>query len=361
MLKVLHFVTGGFSGATQVAVDLCLAAHQSGQIDTLLVLRRKRNTDAARVQALIDQGLDVRVVPGWSHLATIFAVYRLARQYQPDVLVAHGFSDHLWGRFAGLWAQVPHMVHVEHNSRERYSAWRLAQARWLARRTDAIVGVSEGVRDALIAHGFPPQKCLAIPNGIELARFHQADQIDWSDRKAAIIMASRFARQKDQGTLVRALQLLKQEGLQPSLSFAGLGKSRLIQKIQQQVKEAELQSQVHFMGQVQELHQTLMQHQIFVLSTHYEGMPLALAEAMAAGCACIATDVVGVRGVIDHERNGLLVPEHDADALALALSRLIQNPALAKQLGAAARHKALTSFSLAQMHQRYASLFLSLS
>ena len=51
-LRVLHFVTGGFSGATQVAVDLCLAAREDPGIQTLLVLRRKRNTSAARGRVL---------------------------------------------------------------------------------------------------------------------------------------------------------------------------------------------------------------------------------------------------------------------------------------------------------------------
>jgi glycosyltransferase involved in cell wall biosynthesis len=359
-LKVLHFVTGGFSGATQVAIDLCLAAQRSGSMQVLLVLRRKRNTDTARVQALIDQGLDVRVVPGWSHLATIFALYRLARQYCPDILVAHGFSEHLWGRYAGLLAKVPHLVHVEHNSRERYSWWRLQQAKWLAQRTAAIVGVSEGVRDALIQRGFPKNRCIAIPNGIDIRRFQATDQILWADRTASIIMASRFARQKDQGTLVEALRLLKQDGLQPSLAFAGLGKTQLIQNIHRQVQAAGLQSQVKFLGQVHGLHRLLMQSQIFVLSTHYEGMPLALVEAMAAGCACIATDVIGVRGVIEDGVNGLLVPENNPQAMASALSRLIQNPELTQRLGEKAQKKAYLVYSMNIMYGRYDSLFHSL-
>ena len=359
-LKVLHFVTGGFSGATQVAIDLCLAAQRSGSMQVLLVLRRKRNTDTARVQALIDQGLDVRVVPGWSHLATIFALYRLARQYFPDILVAHGFSEHLWGRYAGLLAKVPHLVHVEHNSRERYSWWRLQQAKWLAQRTAAIVGVSEGVRDALIQRGFPASRCIAIPNGIELNRFEAADQIPWADRTASIIMASRFARQKDQGTLIKALQLLQHEGMCPTLSFAGLGKARLILKIQRQVQTAGLQDQVKFLGHVHDLHKILMQHQIFVLSTHYEGMPLALIEAMACGCACIGSNVIGVREVIEHGKTGLLVPPGNEKALADAILQLLQQPDLAEMMGKAACASVKENFDITLMYARYESLMRSI-
>ena len=356
----MHFVTGGFSGATQVAVDLCLAARGSDAMQAMLVLRRKRNTDADRVAALRAQGLQVWVVPGWSHLATIVALRNLAVQQRPDVLVAHGFSEHLWGRYAGLWAGVAQLIHVEHNSRERYTRWRLAQARWLARRSAALVGVSEGVRERLIELGFPAQRCRAIPNGIDLARFPAAQLQPMAQRLPAVVMASRFARQKDQATLIDALALLAHKGLRPPLYFAGLGKKNLLRQAQAQVRAHGLESQVHFLGQVADLPQRLMRSPLFVLSTHYEGMPLALVEAMAAGCACVASDVVGVRGVIEPGQTGELVPEADPAALAAVLERLLTHPDEAARLGRAARQAAETRFDRHLMHARYAQLLLGL-
>jgi glycosyltransferase involved in cell wall biosynthesis len=85
-------------------------------------------------------------------------------------------------------------------------------------------------------------------------------------------------------------------------------------------------------------------------------MPLALVEAMAAGCACIASDVIGVRGVIEDGVTGLLVPESDATALADAIARLLHDPALAARLGAAARERALAEHGLALMRERYEAL-----
>ncbi|NMM78776.1 glycosyl transferase [Acidovorax sp. SRB_14] len=356
----MHFVTGGFSGATQVAVDLCLAARGSDAMEAMLVLRRKRNTDAARVEALRAQGLRVGVVPGWSHAATIVALRNLAVQHRPDVLVAHGFSEHLWGRYAGLWAGVPQLVQVEHNSRERYTRWRLAQSRWLARRSAALVGVSDGVRDRLIELGFPAERCLAIPNGVDLERFPAAELLPMAERLPALVMASRFARQKDQATLIDAVALLAQKGLRPPLYFAGLGKKALLQQAQARVRAHGLESQVHFWGQVSDLPQRLMRSPLFVLSTHYEGMPLALVEAMAAGCACVASDVVGVRGVIEPGQTGELVPEADAAALAAVLERLLTHPAEAARLGLAARQAAEARFDRHLMHARYAQLLLGL-
>ena len=68
------------------------------------MLRRKRRTPPARIAELEQAGVPLRVVAGWSHAATIAAFVKVCREFRPDVLVAHGFSEHLWGRYAALLA-----------------------------------------------------------------------------------------------------------------------------------------------------------------------------------------------------------------------------------------------------------------
>lgn len=354
--RVLHFVTGGFSGATQVAVDLVRAHAASGRFQPLLVLRRKRTTSPERVAALRAEGIDVRIVPGWAHLATVWQLAALCRSWRPDVLVAHGFSEHLWGRYAGLLAGVPHLVHVEHNARERYSAWRLRQALWLSGRTDAIVGCSEGVRRSLLARGFPAATTEAISNGIRLEPFAGADARPWSEREPAIVMSARFARQKDHATLLRAVALLRMRGLTPPVRLAGGGKAGARRQAEQLASQLGLQDQVEFLGHCSSVPDLLMRHRICVLSTHYEGMPLALIEGMAAGCAVVGSDVVGVQDVVEPGRNGLLAAEGDAPALADALERLLTRPAEAERLAQAARRDALRLYGLPTMTARYEAL-----
>ena len=358
--RVVHFVTGGFSGATQVAVDLCLAANAGQAMSVKLVLRKKRSTAALKIKALQDQGIDVEVVPGWSHLATILALKRICEEWQPDVLVAHGFSEHIWGRMAGLWAKVPSLVHVEHNSRERYTAWRLKLSQWLANKTDALVGVSEGVKSRLLELGFPKEKCMAISNGVDWSKFESVPRLEWDKRLPQVIMASRFAKQKDQATLIQAMRILKAQQVQTKLSLAGLGKTRLLQQSQKVSAELGLTEQIEFLGHVANMPELLAKHQIFVLSTHYEGMPLALIEAMASGCACIGTDVVGVREVIEHGVTGLLVPENNAQAIADAIAMLLNNPEKAENLGTAARAAVQQHFTLQVMNDNYTRLLLQL-
>lgn len=99
---------------------------------------------------------------------------------------------------------------------------------------------------------------------------------------------------------------------------------------------------------------------IYVLPSHAEGLPMGLLEAMAAGCAVVATDVGGIPDVVQDGANGLLVPPGDSRALALAIARLVADPALAARLGRAARAtvegRFTVSASLERLEQVYRSL-----
>lgn len=361
-LRVLHFVTGGFSGgATQVAIALVNAAQASSTMTPLLALRRKSHSPKERIAQLQRDGVPLVLVAGWSHIATIWHLARVCRQFRPDILVAHGFSEHLWGRYAGLLAKVPYLVQVEHNTRERYTRWRLMQSRWLAKHTVRIVGCSEGVEQALLAQGLPAARILAILNGIALAPFAGASAVDFSSREPALVMVARLSKQKDHATLIHALALLRARGLTPVLHLAGGGKSAHRKPLEQLVNALGLQDQVRFLGVIRNVPALLMQSQIAVLSTHYEGMPLALIEGMAAGCAVVASHVPGVREIIREGIDGILVAPKDPAALADALEALLKNPEHAAKLACAARDRALSEFSVERMHQGYERLFLDIA
>lgn len=360
-IRVLHFVTGGFSGgATQVAIKLVRAVINDAEINSILVLRRKRYTDRQRIVELQRAGLDVRTVPGWSHLATIISLWKICREYQPDILVAHGFSEHLWGRYAGLLAGVPSLVHVEHNSRERYTWWRLAQSKWLAKRTARIVGCSEGVRESLLKQGFPADRTISIDNGIEFAPFESVDMQPVVQRDASIMMVARFGKQKDHVTLIQAMAELRDRGLTPTLKLAGGGKARHRKVAEKTVKTLKLENQVEFLGIVRDVPAQLMQTRITVLSSRYEGMPLAVIEGMAAGCAVIGTRVPGIQEIIADQVNGLLVEPLDPVSLADALERALLEDELVERIASTAKKDAMKKYSLYRMNSDYAALFRQL-
>lgn len=352
---MLHLARAGHDSSTQVAIDLVRDQLAGGRFAPVLVLRGRQPLDRQRFDALRDEGLSLVVLPTWGPAAW-FSLWRLCRQLRPQLLVAHGFPAHLYGRWVALAAGVPKRIHVEHHARERYSRWQRLQSRWLARRSDAIVGVSPGVEQSLLRQGMPPAITTCIPNGIDLGRFTAVPA--YAGRDAELVMSARFSRQKDHLSLIRALALLRDEhGLRPLLHLAGSGKASYQREAEQLAQRLKLGDQLRFLGYEPQVADLLKRKQIFVLSTRWEGMPLALVEAMAAGCACVATLVPGVDGVLEHGRTGLLVPPSDPPALAAALHRLLSEPALAERLAAAARDQALDEHGLPLMRRRYADLF----
>jgi glycosyltransferase involved in cell wall biosynthesis len=356
-IDVVHFVTGGFSGATAVARQLVQQANQSVGERHLLVLRKKRQTRAAQLQQLTEQQIPYVVVPGWSHLATIYSLVKLLTRLKPRVLIAHGFSEHLWGRLAAIIAGVPVIIHVEHNSKERYTPMRLWLAKKLAARTRWIVGVSEGVKNSLLELGFPAEKCVYVNNGIDLSPYDNTLDVLWSDRIPGIVMCARFARQKDHATLLHALVILKDKyKLTPPLILVGGGKDSLRRSSEKLAQNLGVSNQVQFLGYISDIPNLLKKYKISVLSTRYEGFGLVLAEAMAAGCFVIGSAVAGVREWLATIDEHFIVPPADARGLADRIAWVLENPAKAEPLVQHGHLVACRSFGLHRMYEEYKQL-----
>ena len=358
-MRVLHFVTGGFSGATKVAIDLVEAHNQIESTDNLLVLRRKKTTVAEKLTELEEKGIDYQIVTGKTHLATVHELKKLCEQWQPDILVAHGFPEHLLGRRAGLLAQVPYLVQVEHNSKERYTPWKLYQTRKLSKSTARIVAVSKGVAEVLYKQGLhaPIQ---AITNGIDTTRFGGKGLLPLKERLQDIIMVGRYAKSKDHITLIKALNRLKHKGIMPSLTLVGSGRKSYKKELHELVKRYDLQSQVNFIEYSSEVDKLLSQNKVFVMSSRFEGLNLAVLEAMASACVVIGSRAVGVEELIEDRKDGFLFQIGDANALADIIEFILSNPASYQSLAVAAREKVLFHYDKKQVTQAYHQLFQEL-
>lgn len=358
-MKVLHFVTGGFSGATRVAIDLIDAHNKLAGIDSLLVLRKKKTTVPEKLMELDKKNIDYRVITGVAHIATIYELKKLCEKWQPDILVAHGFPEHLLGRYAGILAKVPHLVQIEHNSQERYTPWKLRQSRKLSESTDRVVAVSKGVAEVLSKQGLhaPIQ---AITNGIDTTRFGGKGLLPVKERPQDIIMVGRYAKSKDHITLIEALNRLKHKGILPNLTLVGSGRKSYKKEVHELVKRYDLQSQVNFIEYSSEVDKLLSQHKVFVMSSRFEGLNLAVLEAMASACVVIGSRAVGVEELIEDKNDGFLFPIGDANALADIIEFVLSNPAFYQSLAVAAREKVLDQYDKKQVTQAYYKLFQDL-
>jgi glycosyltransferase involved in cell wall biosynthesis len=354
LVRVVHFGSGGGKGVTRVMVDLAAGHVRSGRYQPIVIFRRKRGPVADHFRKDLQRvGIrchEVRRAPRRRVIAELRAI---VREHRPDVFVAHGYSEHLWGRLAAIKESVPLVVQVEHNH-ERYKWGHLRQSLRLDERTDAVVTVSDSIGMRLREYGFPPAKIRTIYNGVRVERY-AGQGTGFDARVPDVLMISRFGRQKDQATLIRAAALLRDRGRPVRVRLVGGGKWLPRRRAERLVDDLRLRDQVEFLGHRSDVPDLLQRSRVFVLSTHFEGLPLALIEALAAGCACIGTRVPGVEELIEHGRTGWLVehenPESLADAITAALGPAGAVCASAGQVAAEAR------FNFESMTSDYERLF----
>jgi glycosyltransferase involved in cell wall biosynthesis len=353
LARVIHFGSGGGKGVTRVMVDLAAGHVRSGRYEPIVVFRRKRGSVAEQFRNELQRAgvrcHEVRRAPRWRVIAELRAI---VREHRPELFVGHGYSEHLWGRLAAIRESVPVVVQVEHNH-ERYKWGHLQHSLRLDQRTDAIVTVSDSVGMRLREYGFPSAKIRTIYNGVRVERYSGPGSFDV--RIPDVLMISRFGRQKDQATLIRAAALLRDRGRPIRVRLAGGGKWLPRRRAERLVDDLRLHDQVELLGHRSDVPELLQRSRVFVLSTHFEGLPLALIEALAAGCACIGTRVPGVEELIEHGRTGWLVdhedPESLADAITAALGPAGPICAAAGQVAAEAR------FNFERMTSDYERLF----
>jgi glycosyltransferase involved in cell wall biosynthesis len=251
----------------------------------------------------------------------------------------------IMGRLAGFLTRRP-VVSTIHNNRADYDKEPLRRRmleRWTARlHCSRIVAVSDNLR-AEIADwfGVPLSRVVAIPNGIDTERFAPGSDFDRGAIKRAlsggnfalITNVGRLMPQKAQVDFIKAAGIVSRS--QPDARFLLVGDGPLRGDLTTQASELGIAEKVIFTGFRADMPEVLAASEIFVLSSAWEGLPIALLEAMAARCTVVCTAVGGVPQVIEHGVTGLLVPPADPQALAQALLECLQDPGFAGRLATA--------------------------
>jgi len=204
---------------------------------------------------------------------------------------------------------------------------------------DMVIVLARPAADRLLRDGIPESRIRVIPPGYDPDLFSVVTPDpfpDWPRPRVGYV--GRIARQKDVGTLVEAFRLV---GDQARLVIVGDGPER--HAVERQVLRSwSLAGRVRFTGFLPHVQiPAVLRHiDLLVLATRYEELPSVLVEGMAVGLPVVASRVGGIPALVDHDKNGLLVPPGDATALAGAITRVLTDPATAARLSAAAQRTA---------------------
>ncbi len=304
-------------------------------------LAELRNTGADVMELSRRSRLDLRA---WRPLL------RMLRERRIDILHTHKFGSNVWGGLLDTLAPAPVFIAHEHTwSYEGKPLRRILDRELIARRADAFVAVSQADRRRMIeVERIDPGKVVVVPNAIP-TRMPSVDRDVRAElgipADALVIGTVCVLRpQKALDMMLAAVARLRTRFPSCRMVIAGEGGER--QRLEALASELDIEETIRFLGQRDDVPDVLAAFDVFVLSSDFEGMPLAVIEAMGAGIPVVATRVGGIPDLIDDGAQGLLVPARDPDALAEAIGDLLSNPERARRLGAAGRERREREFDI---------------
>jgi glycosyltransferase involved in cell wall biosynthesis len=363
-LRVLHVITSLTVGGAERLVVSAAARLPRGRFDSAICCFAARGPLAADAEAAGVPIWCLDEFPGVGHPLAFVRLLRLIRGFRPDIVHTHLQSPNLYGRLAAVLAGVPRIAATEHNVYGAKAARYVGVERALAKRTHALIAVSNEVRGFLAAQlKIAPSAIRVIRNGVAPATV-SADRAADFRRMAGggagtrIGVVASLTRKKGHDVLLEALARLPDRD-DVHVLVAGDGPERAA--LEQLARSLGLGGRVHFLGNVANPADVLAASDLFVLPSRIEGLPLALLEAMQAGKAVVATAVGGVAEAVADGRSGLLVPPESPDALATAIGRLLVSPPLREQLGAAARETVSRGFTEEAYLEALAALYEELA
>jgi glycosyltransferase involved in cell wall biosynthesis len=301
---------------------------------------------------------------GWRTPAGIFRLARFLRARRIDVVHNYLLRANAIGSVAARLARVPVMLCSKRGCHERRGL-ELAGAQlgnWLA---DRVTANADAVRDFVHANeDCPIAKMTVIPSGVDTERFQPLAPADYKARlgldpqRPVVGIVTRMRVRKGVEEFLRAMALVCAQN--PAVDTVVVGEVDLDAELRGMVERSGLGAHLHLIGRRSDMPEVLSAFDVFVLSSHDEGMSNAILEAMAMEKPVVATDVGGTGEVVRHGQTGLLVPAKDPAALATAITELLGAPQRAVEMGRIGRRVVQERFSARVMVRQMEGLYLQL-
>lgn len=355
----------GFGGLERVIIDIVTNIDRSRFIPSFCTLMVPDPDMFRNIEQL---GLPCTILDkgeGFNY-SLVFRLARLLKSERIDLVNSHDIGATLYAAPAALLAGIGRVLHTDHSqilTRKRYADFYRRVLRWMVTHN---IAVSQDLADFLVSEcRVRPAKVSMIPNGIDVQRFAEVgdvtglrNKLGIADHKQIIGTIGRLMEQKGTEHLVRAYALLARKNPDAVLVIVGDGELR--GSLERLARDLGVDDGVVFTGIREDVPELLHLFDIFVLPSLWEGQPITIMEAMAAGKPVVATSVGGNAEILRQGDLGVLVPARDPGALSDAIERLLKDRAMARQLGERARSHAASDLTSAVMTRRHEQIFESL-
>jgi glycosyltransferase involved in cell wall biosynthesis len=358
-LRVAHLIeSDGPGGAERVVVELARTLEAAGARNVAFL---PANGEGWLARELEGSGVAIEHFPMHRRFTPALARSLAAAFCRYGITVAHSheFFMALYGGWASRLARIPHVITMHGGL---YYAARLR--RRLALRAAATLSArTVAVSRPLAARigldlWMQPQRIVTIPNGVRYAppeRVTLRAELQLAPEDRLLLSVGNLYPVKGHQHLVSALGILAARHRRLHVAIAGRGDAA--EALAAAARECGVADRLHLLGLRSDIPALHAGADIFVLPSMSEGLPLALLEAMFAGCPIVASDVGEVGVALAHGEAGVLVAPGDPTALAAAIDGLLSNPSLARELGGRAARRAAAEYDVLQMVRRYVGLY----
>lgn len=359
-MKILLLIKGlGLGGAERHLVDLAKWLKENGDNVRVAYMIPGKN---ALVQELQDAQIPVEPLGGAqknSFFACLIGFLRLCQRERFDVVHAHLPLPGLLARLGkGFFAF--RLVYTEHNVFQRlHSLTRLAHraSRWI---DDVAISCSSAVADSL------PWVSQTIRNGIVVYppcnatdRARTREELALDDQLVVFVCVANLVRKKNHGMLIRSFAEFVGGRAAGDAKLLLVGQDGTERKsLEQLVRALGIHECVIFMGPQRDVRRVLCAADVFCLSSDYEGLPLALLEAMALQLPAIVTDVGGMAEAVNDGECGIVVQPNDQPAMAEAMRKLALSGSFRKRAGELARMRVMNEFSVERMAEEIRATYV---
>jgi glycosyltransferase involved in cell wall biosynthesis len=278
---------------------------------------------------------------------------------RPDIIQTHAPKSHFLVRWMGLqqgrgWIAFHHGDTAEDLKMRLYTQF----DRWSLRAAHRSVTVCEPFADVLVARGVRRERLQIVPNAMAAAPLVAMEDVSaLRDRLAlpagarVILSVGRLSPEKGHADLLAAVRLLLRDHAQLAIRLILVGDGIERSSLERATAAPDLASSVIFAGHCSNVWPYYSLADVFALPSHSEGSPNALLEAMAAGVPIVACKVGGVPETVEDGSSALLVPPAKPAAMASALARVLEDPALAARLATNASERLVHRFSPESRYQ----------
>ena len=356
-MRILHVITSMKSGgAERLLVDMLPSFRNGGKNQVELLLFD--GADMPFLRELESRGIKIHKLSQKELFYDPRHIFRMVPYMSRyDIIHTHNTSPQLFTPIAKLLSfTTKKLVTTEHstNNRRRGKWWLKPIDKWMYNRYAAIVCITEQARHNLEEYIGQRDNIYTIINGLDTSRFAQPIKDITGHESFVITMVARFRPEKDHKTVLEAMKLLPENY---RLQFVGDGEGDREDKVKGICTLLGLDDRVTFMGACSNVPEILAQSDVAVMSSLWEGFGLAAAEAMAAGRPVIATDVTGLRDVVNGA--GLLFPVGDAQALANEIKRLCGSPEEYQSVARRCQERA-SHYDISKTISKYLNLYSQL-